>query len=69
VILRNPSLLALLVAEVVSSVGSRMTALALPWFVLVTTGSPPSWLPSCCLSACSGFPAERSCRASARGRR
>jgi MFS family permease len=40
VILRNPSLLALLVAEVVSSVGSRMTALALPWFVLVTTGSP-----------------------------
>jgi MFS family permease len=40
VILRNPALLALLVAEVVSSVGSRMTALALPWFVLVTTGSP-----------------------------
>jgi MFS family permease len=40
VILRNPSLLALTAAEVVSSVGSRMTALALPWFVLVTTGSP-----------------------------
>jgi MFS family permease len=40
VILRNPSLLALLVSEVVSAVGSRMTALALPWFVLVTTGSP-----------------------------
>ena len=39
-ILRNPSLLALIAAEVVSSVGSRMTALALPWFVLVTTGSP-----------------------------
>ena len=27
-------------AEVVSSVGSSMTVLALPWFVLVTTGSP-----------------------------
>src|SRR5438105_8844497 len=26
-------------AEVVSSVGSSMTVLALPWFVLVTTGS------------------------------
>jgi MFS family permease len=39
-ILRNRSLAALLVSEVVSSVGSRMTALALPWFVLVTTGSP-----------------------------
>jgi MFS family permease len=40
VILRNRSLLALLASEVVSAVGSRMTALALPWFVLVTTGSP-----------------------------
>lgn len=39
-ILRNRSLLALLVAEVVSGIGSRMTALALPWFVLVTTHSP-----------------------------
>lgn len=39
-ILRNRSLLALLVAEVISGVGSRMTALALPWFVLVTTHSP-----------------------------
>src|SRR4051812_29544734 len=27
-------------AEVVSSIGSSMTVLALPWFVLVTTGSP-----------------------------
>ena len=26
-------------AEVVSSIGSSMTVLALPWFVLVTTGS------------------------------
>src|SRR5439155_199310 len=40
VILRNRSLLALIVAEVISGVGSRMTALALPWFVLVTTHSP-----------------------------
>ena len=38
-ILRNRSLAALIVAEVVSSLGSRITFLALPWFVLVTTGS------------------------------
>jgi MFS family permease len=38
--LRRPGLLALLVAESVSSLGSQMTFLALPWFVLVTTGSP-----------------------------
>jgi MFS family permease len=31
---------ALVVAEVISTFGSRMTYLALPWFVLVTTGSP-----------------------------
>jgi MFS family permease len=30
---------AILAAEVVSSIGSSMTVLALPWFVLVTTGS------------------------------
>jgi MFS family permease len=30
---------ALLAAEVISNLGSRMTWLALPWFVLVTTGS------------------------------
>jgi MFS family permease len=35
----QPSLLALLGAEVVSTTGSQMTWLALPWFVLVTTGS------------------------------
>jgi MFS family permease len=29
----------LLAAELVSSLGSQMTFLALPWFVLVTTGS------------------------------
>jgi len=40
VILRNRSLLALLVAELVSRLGSQMTFLALPWFVLVTTHSP-----------------------------
>jgi len=39
-ILRNRGLLALLVAEVVSKAGSQMTFVALPWFVLVTTGSP-----------------------------
>ena len=31
---------ALVVAEIVSVLGTRMTYLALPWFVLVTTGSP-----------------------------
>ncbi len=38
-VLRNRSVRALLVAEVVSMTGSQMTALALPWFVLATTGS------------------------------
>jgi MFS family permease len=38
-ILRNRALAALIVAEIVSSLGSRITFLALPWFVLVTTGS------------------------------
>lgn len=38
-LLRNRSLLALIIAEIVSSLGSRITLLALPWFVLVTTGS------------------------------
>jgi MFS family permease len=40
VILRRADLLALTAAETISGVGSRMTYLALPWFVLVTTGSP-----------------------------
>ena len=40
VIFRNRSLLALLAAELVSRGGSQMTFLALPWFVLATTGSP-----------------------------
>jgi MFS family permease len=37
---RSRPLVALLVAEGVSSLGSQMTFLALPWFVLATTGSP-----------------------------
>jgi hypothetical protein len=38
---RRPGpLAALLAAGVVSTTGSQMTLLALPWFVLVTTGSP-----------------------------
>jgi MFS family permease len=39
VTLRSRWLAALLAAETVSTTGSAMTALALPWFVLVTTGS------------------------------
>ena len=39
-ILRNTPLRALLAAEIVSTTGSQMTWLALPWFVLTTTGSP-----------------------------
>jgi MFS family permease len=38
--LRQRSLAALITAEVISSLGSQMTFLALPWFVLSTTGSP-----------------------------
>jgi MFS family permease len=38
-ILRNRSLAAVLVAELVSLTGSAMTYVALPWFVLITTGS------------------------------
>ncbi len=37
--LRNRSLAALLAAEIVSTTGSQMTWLALPWFVLLTSGS------------------------------
>jgi MFS family permease len=39
-VLRDNRLRALLAAEVVSSLGTQMTWLALPWFVLRTTGSP-----------------------------
>jgi len=38
-LLRNRSLLALVAAQMISGLGSRMTFLALPWFVLATTGS------------------------------
>jgi MFS family permease len=38
-VLRNRSLLTLLIAELVSTSGTAMTFLALPWFVLETTGS------------------------------
>src|SRR6059036_1211621 len=37
--IRNRSLLALTAAELISRLGSQFTNLALPWFVLVTTGS------------------------------
>jgi len=37
---RNRSILGLIAAELVSLTGSSMTFVALPWFVLVTTGSP-----------------------------
>ena len=38
--LRDRGIVALLSAELISGLGSNMTFLALPWFVLVTTGSP-----------------------------
>ena len=38
-LLRRPGLRPLILAEVISSLGSQMTFLALPWFVLATTGS------------------------------
>jgi predicted MFS family arabinose efflux permease len=39
-VLRDRSLLALVGAELISRLGSQLTNLALPWFVLVTSGSP-----------------------------
>jgi len=39
-LLRHRPLRALLAAEVISTTGAQMTWLALPWFVLTTTGSP-----------------------------
>jgi len=38
--LRQRPIVALVTAQVISSLGSQMTFLALPWFVLLTTGSP-----------------------------
>src|SRR5262245_61518971 len=37
---RTRPLVGLLSAEVISTTGSEVTAVALPWFVLVSTGSP-----------------------------
>jgi Major Facilitator Superfamily len=37
--LRRPAVIALLASEVISSTGALMTALALPWFVLASSGS------------------------------
>ena len=37
--MQKTPLTALVTAEIVSILGSRMTYLALPWFVLATTGS------------------------------
>ena len=37
--IRDRSLLALTTAELISQLGSSFSGLALPWFVLVTTGS------------------------------
>src|SRR5215212_7604200 len=39
-LLRDRAVVALLAAEFVSSLGTQITWLALPWFVLTTTGSP-----------------------------
>ena len=36
---RNPVMRAILAAEAVSSLGTQMTFVALPWFVLTATGS------------------------------
>lgn len=57
----------LLAAELVSSTGSTMTALALPWLVLTTTGSPAQagivaaaeWIPMALLGIPSGAVASR----------
>jgi MFS family permease len=38
-LLRNPALVGILAREIVSLTGSQMTWVALPWFVLTTTGS------------------------------
>jgi MFS family permease len=38
--IRDRSIAALLAGELISRLGSQLTYLALPWFVLVTTGSP-----------------------------
>jgi MFS family permease len=67
VIPRAPGLRPLLVAEIVSTTGAAMTAIALPWLVLSTTGSPTraglvaavEWLPMALLGIPSGALAAR----------
>jgi hypothetical protein len=54
---------ALVLAETISMLGTRMTYLALPWFVLVTTGSPGKMslvlAAEILLMAILGIPSER----------
>ncbi|HEY1276751.1 MAG TPA: MFS transporter [Thermoleophilaceae bacterium] len=65
--LRRPGLVPLLIAETISTTGSAMTALALPWLVLVSTGSPgkasvvaaAEWVPMALLGIPSGPLAAR----------
>jgi predicted MFS family arabinose efflux permease len=67
VIARAPGLRPLLLAEVVSTTGACMTAVALPWLVLTTTGSAAraglvaavEWLPMALLGIPSGTLAAR----------
>src|SRR2546425_6255311 len=40
IVLRDRSIAAVVLAEVASSLGTEMTWLAIPWFVLASTGSP-----------------------------
>jgi MFS family permease len=39
-VIRDRQIAALITSELISRLGSQLTTLALPWFVLVTTGSP-----------------------------
>jgi MFS family permease len=65
--LRRRGLVPLLIAESISTTGSAMTALALPWLVLVSTGSPgkaslvaaAEWVPMAVLGIPSGPIAAR----------
>jgi MFS family permease len=65
--LRRRGLVPLLIAEAISTTGSAMTALALPWLVLVSTGSPgkaslvaaAEWVPMALLGIPSGPLAAR----------
>jgi len=67
VIPRAPGIRPLLTAELISTTGAMMTALALPWLVLSTTGSPSKaglvaaveWLPMALFGIPSGALASR----------